>query len=99
MERILILLFITSLLGLSSCYYDNEEELYGLACDTTAVSYARTDIWPMIETATARRAATVRAEVPIGHIFTDHASVDGQGDQRLYARPRGGAAATCPQMP
>jgi hypothetical protein len=42
-----------SMLMLSSCYYDNEEELYEYynqqnVCDTTAVSFAN-DIMPMIQ--------------------------------------------------
>lgn len=46
-------LLFGSMLMLSSCYYDNEEELYEYYnqqnnCDTTAVSFA-TDIMPMIQ--------------------------------------------------
>jgi hypothetical protein len=36
-------------LSVPSCYYDNEQELYGTTtCDTTAVSYAN-DIVPILE--------------------------------------------------
>lgn len=37
------------ILGLSGCYYDNEEELYPASanCETDNVSYAA-DIWPVI---------------------------------------------------
>jgi hypothetical protein len=34
-----ILVYITVIVLLSSCYYDKEETLYGLTCDTAAVSY------------------------------------------------------------
>jgi cytochrome c5 len=71
MDRLFILLVIASLIGLSSCYYDVEDELYG-SCDTTAVSYA-TDIWPAIESS-----CLTGCHGPGGSgngIFTDHASV------------------------
>ena len=36
-----ILLFPALLVSLSSCYYDNEEDLYGTtACETTNLTYA-----------------------------------------------------------
>jgi hypothetical protein len=63
---------VCTLLGLSSCYYDNEEELYGTDCDTTAVSYAN-DIWPIIN-----GNCQTGCHGPGGSgngIFTDHASV------------------------
>jgi len=46
-------LLLGVMLMLSSCYYDNEEELYEYynqqnTCDTSAVSFA-TDIMPMIQ--------------------------------------------------
>ncbi|MCF8256031.1 MAG: hypothetical protein K9J06_00640 [Flavobacteriales bacterium] len=71
MDRILIALFFLSLFGLSSCYFDVEDELYG-NCDTTAVSFA-TDIWPAIETT-----CLTGCHAPGGSgngIYTDHASV------------------------
>lgn len=34
-----ILITITVLFLFSSCYYDKEENLYGIACDTSAVTY------------------------------------------------------------
>jgi hypothetical protein len=44
MKKIHILFFLFSILalGLSSCYYDNEEELYPavITCDTISVSYS-----------------------------------------------------------
>jgi len=44
------ILFLISFALFSSCYYDNEEELYGLVpCDTTlAVSYSK-DIVPLFQ--------------------------------------------------
>lgn len=52
-SKILSMLFLGSLVLLSSCYYDNEEELYEYynqanPCDTSAVSFAN-DIMPMIQ--------------------------------------------------
>lgn len=46
-----ILIFITLLIGLNACYYDNVENLYPTNpdCDTTNVSYAN-DVWPVINT-------------------------------------------------
>jgi hypothetical protein len=73
MDRLPFLLFIASLLGLSACYYDNEEDLYGTGCDTTAVSYAA-DIWPLIET-NCQTGCHAPGGSAIGHIFTDHVSV------------------------
>lgn len=73
MDRIIIALTIATLLGLSSCYYDNEEDLYGVGCDTTAVSYT-SDIWPIIET-NCQTGCHAPGGSAIGHIFTDHASV------------------------
>lgn len=51
--KILSVLFFSSMLMFSSCYYDNEEELYEYynqanPCDTAAVSFAN-DIMPMIQ--------------------------------------------------
>lgn len=44
----LTILFLVSI-SQTSCYYDNEAELYGVGnCDTTAVSY-NTDIKPIID--------------------------------------------------
>lgn len=71
-DSILLVLTVSSLLGLSSCYYDNEEELYGADCDTTAVSFAD-DIWPIIN-----GNCQTGCHGPGGSgngIFTDHASV------------------------
>ncbi len=68
----LVALGVFALLGLSSCYYDNEEELYGADCDTTGVSYAD-DIWPIIN-----GNCQTGCHGPGGSgngIFTDHASV------------------------
>ncbi len=73
MDRLLLLLSVTSLLGLSACYYDNEEDLYGTECDTTAVSFAD-DIWPIIET-NCQTGCHAPGGSATGHIFTDHASV------------------------
>jgi len=41
-RKFFILGLISFTLGLTSCYYDNEEDLYpgGTACDTTNVSYS-----------------------------------------------------------
>ncbi len=71
-DSLVLMLTVVSLLGLSSCYYDNEEELYGSDCDTTAVSYAN-DIWPIIN-----GNCQTGCHGPGGSgngIFTDHASV------------------------
>jgi cytochrome c5 len=71
-DSVLLMLTVTSLLGLSACYYDNEEELYGADCDTTAVSFAD-DIWPIIN-----GNCQTGCHGPGGGgngIFTDHASV------------------------
>lgn len=51
--RILSVLLLCGMLMFSSCYYDNEEELYEYynelnPCDTAAVSFA-SDIMPMIQ--------------------------------------------------
>lgn len=44
LSLLLLALFATPL----SCYYDNEEELYGVVpCDTTAVSFSR-DVLPIV---------------------------------------------------
>lgn len=54
MRKILVLSIFSGLLAAiavpgTGCYYDNEEELYGLnGCDTTAVSY-RNDILPILD--------------------------------------------------
>ena len=72
-ERAAVVFGVSFLLGLSSCYYDNEEDLYGSTCDTTAVSYAA-DIWPIIET-NCQTGCHAPGGSAIGHIFTDHASV------------------------
>lgn len=72
MDRVLLVLIVSSLLGLSACYYDNEEELYGTECDTTAVSFTN-DIWPIIN-----GNCQTGCHAPGGSgngIFTDHASV------------------------
>lgn len=72
LDSLLLAGVICTLLGLSSCYYDNEEELYGSDCDTTAVSYAN-DIWPIIN-----GNCQTGCHGPGGSgngIFTDHASV------------------------
>ena len=34
-----LMITAAAVLLLSSCYYDKEEELYGLTCDTSAVTY------------------------------------------------------------
>jgi hypothetical protein len=34
-----LLITITAIVLLSSCYYDKEENLYGATCDTSAVTY------------------------------------------------------------
>jgi hypothetical protein len=45
----LVILGIIISLSIPSCYYDNEQELYGTTtCDTTTVSYAN-DIVPILE--------------------------------------------------
>jgi hypothetical protein len=72
-ERAAVFCAVSFLLGLSSCYYDNEEDLYGITCDTTAVSYSA-DIWPIIET-NCQTGCHAPGGSAIGHIFTDHASV------------------------
>lgn len=52
-NRIRTVLFLSGMLLFSSCYYDNEEELYEYynqanPCDTAAISFAN-DIMPMIQ--------------------------------------------------
>lgn len=49
MRIVSILALIAVIVGVSSCYYDNVEELYGTSpCDVTAVSWTA-DIQPMIQ--------------------------------------------------
>lgn len=65
-------------MGLSGCYYDNEEELYQFyyaenACDTSAISFAG-DIFPIIQ----GNCATVGCHVAGGSapgIFSNYAGV------------------------
>jgi mono/diheme cytochrome c family protein len=46
---IALAIFAIMLIGLSSCYYDNKEELYPASanCETDNMSYAN-DVWPVI---------------------------------------------------
>ena len=44
----LLMLIVATALSVPSCYYDNEEDLYGgVTCDTVAVSYT-SDIVPIL---------------------------------------------------
>ena len=50
MKLVLAVLMVgTIVLSMGSCYYDNEEELYGIVmCDTSAVSF-KDDIEPIVQ--------------------------------------------------
>lgn len=71
-------LAIVLAVGLSGCYYDNEEELYQYyyeenACDTTAVSFSE-DIFPIIQGNCATTGCHVAGGSAPG-IFSNYAGV------------------------
>ncbi len=70
------LLFVVSLLLVTACYYDNEQDLYQISassCDTTAVSY-KTDIEPILQGNCSITGCHVAGGSGPG-IFTNHAGV------------------------
>jgi hypothetical protein len=72
-------LIILSLVVLSACYYDNEEELYpgGTDCDTTNVTYSAS-VLPVIESSCT---GCHSGSSPSGGILlTDHATISAAGN-------------------
>lgn len=82
--KLLYFLPLTILMFGSSCYYDNEEELYGNEpCDTTNISYAQ-----MIEPIINSQCATVGCHVANGSangIFESYANVKTKVDNGSFA--------------
>ena len=86
-KTILILnLFLLSILALSSCYYDNEEELYpnGANCDVTNLDY-QANIKPIFETNCAISGCHV-AGTGRKNLSTDQGIQDIVNDGRLEER-------------
>jgi hypothetical protein len=72
-------LIILSLVALSACYYDNEEELYpgGTDCDTTNVTYTAS-VLPVIE---SNCKGCHSGSSPSGGILlTDYATISAAGN-------------------
>lgn len=82
-KKLVVPFLILVTLAMSSCYYDNEEELYAeyyasQTCDTVSVSY-NTSIRPIIESTCNTSGCHVPGGTGIG-IFTNYAGVKDKVD-------------------
>ncbi|MEX0967977.1 MAG: hypothetical protein WD077_12115 [Bacteroidia bacterium] len=96
----LLLLLMSFFFGATSCYYDNEEELYpatGSNCDTTTVSFVN-DIKPILVTSCIRAGCHASSAPAVGISLESHSGVKAVAeDGRLAAAvTHSGAAVPMP---
>lgn len=79
MNKIVKIAVMLLIFGLSACYYDSEEELYGgLPCDPVNVSFSK-DIMPLIQTECALSGCHIQGGLGTG-IFSNYQNVKAKVD-------------------
>lgn len=79
MNRILNICVLVMCVSLSSCYYDNKEDLYGdIPCDPVGVSFTK-DIQPLIQTECAIYGCHIQGGAGYG-VFENYQNIKAKVD-------------------